>query len=229
MSKVTCDKRCEGGRCYGPGPYECCNSQCLGGCDGPSKNDCTACTDLRIKTTGECVVTCPRVQIPDPITNELVYNPNGMYQYGITCVKVCPLKTFIYNEFCLKNCPKNTYEEEEFVQNPDTGEKGMRHFCKQCTPDKCTKTCSIEGELTSANIKSLENCVVLKSNLIIMSDAKISDNYNKTNLPPEINEKDLEVLSSLKIINGFVRIQSYEFQDLSFLRNLEVIRANELL
>ncbi len=229
MSKVTCDRRCEGGRCFGPGPYDCCNSQCLGGCDGPSKKDCIACTNLRMKTTGECVDTCPSIYNVNSITSELSYNPNGMYQYGITCVKVCPKKTFIYNDFCLKNCEKGTYEEEELVQNPETGEKGMRRFCKPCTPDKCTKTCSIGGELTIANIEHLKDCVVLKSNLIILSDPQVSESYNKTELPRELNETDLEVLSSLKVINGFVRIQSEKFQSLNFLRNLEVIRGNVLL
>jgi hypothetical protein len=47
---------------------------------------------------------------------------------------------------------------------------------------------------------------------------------------PELTEKDLEVLSSLKIINGYVRIQlSSRISNLNFLRNLETIRANNLL
>ncbi len=95
MNKIICDKRCGGNRCFGPGRYECCSSQCTGGCSGPNKNDCFACAKLRIKSTGECVETCPRVQIPDPITGELVYNPNGMYQYGITCIKSCPSKLIL--------------------------------------------------------------------------------------------------------------------------------------
>ena len=36
----------------------------------------------------------------------------------------------------------------------------------------------------------------------------------------------MEVLKSIRIINGFVRIQSNTFKSLNFLRNLETIRAN---
>lgn len=225
---MTCHSRCEGGRCFGPGPYDCCDSQCLGGCDGPSKNDCIACTKLRMKTTGECLETCPRVQIPDPITGELVYNPNGMYQFGITCVKSCPKTSFIYKEFCLNNCPKNTYEDEELVQNPATGEKGIRRFCKSCTPEKCVKTCKIDGELSVANIKNLEDCVVLKGNLVILNNQRVSDDY-PVSLPRELNETDLQILSSLRVINGFVRIQTDSLRNLNFLQNLEIVRGNHLL
>ncbi len=83
MTKLICDKRCEG-RCFGPGPYDCCNSQCLAGCNGPSKNDCFACKKLRITKTNECVEACPRIQTSDHIDLELVLNPDGLYQHGLT-------------------------------------------------------------------------------------------------------------------------------------------------
>ena len=152
-----------------------------------------------------------------------------MSVHHITCVKSCPRKKFTYKGFCLKNCPNNTYEDEELMQNPETGEKGMRRLCKPCTSEKCIKTCSIDAELTTENIKSLEGCVVLKSNLIIMNDAIVSNKFNSSNLPRELNETDLSVLSSLKVINGFVRIQSNTFKNLSFLKNLEVIRGNDIM
>lgn len=86
-----CDERCED-RCYGAfqNNYGCCNSQCLGGCTGPTKRDCLACKKLRINDTGECVESCPRISIADSQTGELILNPNGTYQYGITCVRQCP-------------------------------------------------------------------------------------------------------------------------------------------
>lgn len=40
MNKVTCAQQCEGGRCFGPEPNQCCHPQCAGGCNGPSKSDC---------------------------------------------------------------------------------------------------------------------------------------------------------------------------------------------
>lgn len=192
------------------------------------KTQCVACTKLRIKTTGECVETCPRVETFSS-SGELVYNPKGMYQYGITCVKTCPKKSFIYKEYCLKNCPNNTYEESLLVQNAETGEKGMRRFCKDCTADKCTKSCSIQGELNMAQIKNLEGCHVLKGNLIISKADVSSEHQGVSGIPTELSEQHLQVLSSLKIVNGFVRIQRHDLTNLNFLRNLEVIRANDLL
>ena len=129
----------------------------------------------------------------------------GMYQYGITCVRSCPKKAFIYKEYCLKNCPNNTYEEEDLVQNADTGEKGLRRFCRPCTADKCARSCSIEGELSMGQLQGLAGCHVLKGNLIISKGDL--DTHNVSGVPAELGEADLEVLSSLKVINGFVRIQ----------------------
>ncbi len=230
LTKIVCNSRCEG-RCYGPGQYDCCNTECLGGCFGPNKNDCFACKNLRIVDTGECVDTCPRIQRVDPLTSDLVYNPNGLYQYGITCVKSCPHNTFVYNELCLTKCPSQTYEEEELILIPETGEKGLQRICKPCTPEKCPKTCFIEKidkkeELTARNLKSLESCEILNSNLLILQPDK---EHHFSNLPPELTEQDLEVLSSIRIINGFVRIQSNQIKSLKFLRNLEIIRATNLV
>ncbi len=192
---MICDKRCNG-RCFGPGPYDCCNEQCSAGCTGPEKNECTACKNFRIAKTGECVASCPRLQIADPTRHDLIPNPDGMYQYGITCVKICPGNMFVYLEFCLNKCPNQTYEDEEFISNPETGEKGLRRVCKPCTPEKCQKSkylvniffsqntnkiviisaCYIEkidkitmdAELTVNDLKNLQNCEVLNSNLLIL-------------------------------------------------------------
>lgn len=40
----------------------------------------------------------------------------------------------------MSRCPSETYEEEELINNPETGEKGFRRICKHCTPDKCPKS-----------------------------------------------------------------------------------------
>ena len=77
LTKISCHERCAGGRCFGPGPYDCCSGQCLGGCDGPKDTQCVACTKLRVKTTGECVETCPRVETVSQ-SGELIHNPKGM-------------------------------------------------------------------------------------------------------------------------------------------------------
>lgn len=46
---------------------------------------------------------------------------------------------------------------------------------------------------------------------------------------PELTESDLEVMKNIRIINGFVRIQSNRIENLNFLRNLEIIRATNLV
>jgi receptor tyrosine-protein kinase erbB-3 len=97
VSKVVCHESCEGKRCFGLGINECCNPNCLGGCTGPQNTQCTACKKLRIYKTGECVDECPKTYQLDPITNEMVVNPDGLYQYGITCVKTCPGKKILIN------------------------------------------------------------------------------------------------------------------------------------
>lgn len=40
FSKVTCSPQCHDGRCYGPGPRDCCHLFCAGGCAGPTQRDC---------------------------------------------------------------------------------------------------------------------------------------------------------------------------------------------
>lgn len=47
---------------------------------------------------------------------------------------------FIYQDFCLPRCPNYTFEDEELINNPETGEKGFRRICKPCTKDKCPKS-----------------------------------------------------------------------------------------
>jgi hypothetical protein len=170
VSKVVCHERCGVSRCFGLGKHDCCSPQCSGGCVGPKASDCIGCAKLIIRDTGECVETCPRVQIPDPITNDLIINPNGMYQYGKVCVRKCPSNLFIYNEFCMKKCPKDTYEEEELVYYPDTGEKNSRRFCKQCTPQKCQKSKYFSFE-NQENVSSTK-IIYLFIDLILQNEVK---------------------------------------------------------
>jgi hypothetical protein len=69
----------------------------------------------------------------------------------------------------------------------------------------------------------LEGCEVLNSDLLILQPV-LGDSDPKNDL----TELELQVLKSIRIINGFVRIQSNQFKSLNFLRNLEIIRANTL-
>lgn len=88
---MTCHPKCEE-RCFGSGKFDCCNKECIGGCTGPTSKDCVACRKFQNLETGECVDSCPRIKMVDTFTGELVVNPNGMYQFGISCVRSCPGK-----------------------------------------------------------------------------------------------------------------------------------------
>lgn len=55
---------------------------------------------------------------------------------------------------------------------------------------------------------------------------KINNNFNF--FSKNMSEKDLEVLSNIRIVRGSVRITSDLIETLDFLRNLEVIRAISL-
>ena len=80
MNQVICHSRCEG-RCFGKGPFDCCDRECAAGCNGPTKRDCIVCKNLRVYASGDCVESCPKIQVADPLTRELILNPNGLYQY----------------------------------------------------------------------------------------------------------------------------------------------------
>jgi hypothetical protein len=171
LTKVVCDKSsCNKARCYGPKPNQCCDKECVGGCTGPSKMECTACKTFRIVETGECVTTCPRIYIPDSNTGKTIVNPHGMYIYGNNCVKKCPPGLFIYkDEFCMKKCPSGTYEREEIVTDVRLGQNGIQRFCAPCTPNKCPKTCYFShNQLMLDNIHELEGCEILNNDLNIV-------------------------------------------------------------
>lgn len=44
---------------------------------------------------------------------------------------------------CVSKCPDDTNEEEEIINNPVTGEKGLRRICKPCEAPKCKKSIKI--------------------------------------------------------------------------------------
>lgn len=56
---------------------------------------------------------------------------------------------FIYQELCLTKCPNNTNEEEEIINNPVTGEKGLKRICKPCEDSKCKKSTNISKLLST--------------------------------------------------------------------------------
>lgn len=104
FSKLTCSPQCSEGRCYGPGPRDCCHLFCAGGCTGPTQRDCLACSNFY--DDGECKLECPPMQRYNTITYSWETNPNGKYAYGATCVKSCPEHLLKDSGACVRSCPE---------------------------------------------------------------------------------------------------------------------------
>lgn len=66
------------------------------------------------------------------------------------------------------------------------------------------------------DLKNLKDCRVLKGNIEIFHDS-------------ELTENDLETLSSIRFLYGYVRVKSDTLKNLRFIRNLQVIDARYLM
>ncbi len=119
----------------------------------------------------------------------------------------------------MRGCPNNTYEQETTREGKTVSE------CKPCPKDACPRFCEIkDGEyLTRKNVRDIQGCEILNGNLIIIEAlGQVSSDL--------LDMDELErSLSTLRIITGFVQIQSHRFKNLNFLRSLETIRARSLL
>ncbi|KAK4296732.1 hypothetical protein Pmani_030810 [Petrolisthes manimaculis] len=213
FSKLTCSPQCAQGRCYGPGPRDCCHLFCAGGCTGPTQRDCLACRNFY--DDGECKLECPPMQRYNTITYSWVTNPNGKYAYGATCVKNCPEHLLKDTGACVRSCPK--------------GKKAVDGECVPCT-GPCPKTCPGENFIHSGNIDKFKGCTIFDGSLTIMDHSfdgyqHVYANYSFGEKYPRMHPSKLEVLSTLKEVTGFINIQAThpEFTNLTFLRNLEVI------
>lgn len=77
------------------------------------------------------------------------------------------------------------------------------------------------------NYHVLKNCEIFNGDLQILEET-YEGPTNRTDKKPEMTDPDLEVFSSIRVVNGYVRVQGNRFKNLSFLRNLEVIRPSKL-
>lgn len=214
LSKINCSPQCHGGRCFGPKPRQCCHLFCAGGCTGPTQSDCLACRNFY--DDGVCKQECPSMLRYNQITYAWENNPNGKYAYGATCVKQCPSHLLRDSSACVRSCPDR--------KRPVNGE------CQLCD-GPCPRTCHLaEGEVIhSDNVDRLANCSMLHGSLVILEHTFVGFHEFIDNKPGPYHQpmhpNRLEVLSSLREVSGFVRIEASntEFVNLNFLRNLEYV------
>ncbi|XP_060519408.1 epidermal growth factor receptor isoform X2 [Cylas formicarius] len=218
FSKQTCSPQCDQGRCFGPNPRECCHLFCAGGCTGPRQNDCIACRNFY--DDGVCTMDCPPMQIYNPTTYSWEVNPNGKYAYGATCVKKCPEHLLKDSGACVRTCPLN--------------KKAVDGECVLCD-GACPKSCRGDTTVHSGNIDKFQGCTVIEGSLSILENTfkgyqHVYPNYTFGERYTPIHPDRLEVFSTLKEVTGYLNIQAYHpgFKNLSYFRNLEVIRGRAL-
>lgn len=210
FSKINCSPQCHQGRCFGPQPRECCHLFCAGGCTGPKQSDCLACRNFY--DDGVCKQECPPMQRYNPIKYKWEKNPDGKYAYGATCVKDCPKHLLKDNGACVRVCP------------PD--KKTVNGECVSCN-GPCPKTCIFSDTVHAGNINSLKNCTVVEGSLMILENSfdgfqNFYENFTFGPRYPAMDPGQLEVLSSIKEVTGFINIQAHHpnFTNLDAFRNL---------
>ncbi|KAL5488667.1 hypothetical protein EMCRGX_G017643 [Ephydatia muelleri] len=198
LTKTGCLQGC--GRCFKSpedGSYQCCSSLCAAGCYGSSSSQCYACSILN--NNGSCVIECPPAQVYDPALYMLVNNPNYRLASGGLCVQQCTGNLLEYAGTCVTSCP---------VGYTSNGAK-----CVACSGGVCPRVCTgtdANGVVMGGNFTQFTSCTILNGSLAI-SDSSLTNN-------------DLEVLSTIQEIQGFLRIESLStLTSFPYLRNLKKI------
>ncbi|XP_076640887.1 insulin-like receptor-like isoform X1 [Halictus rubicundus] len=198
-----CEPKCENNACHSNGT--CCNSLCLGGCDGPSAYDCKVCKNV-VTADRECRDQCPNGTlefmdyrcIPEDMCRRME-KPREAYN-----VKQYPYKPF--NGTCVIECPPG-YTEEKV---------GDLRSCKKCE-GPCQKEC--EGEMVDsiATAQKLRGCTRIKGSLVIQI-------RGGKNIVKELEDN----LSTIEEINGYLKIvRSFSLISLNFLKKLRLIGGND--
>uniref|UniRef100_A0A915J742 receptor protein-tyrosine kinase n=1 Tax=Romanomermis culicivorax TaxID=13658 RepID=A0A915J742_ROMCU len=150
-----CALQCSTGTCYNTSsPLYCCHKECLGGCTGPTDNDCIACNSMRFGQ--KCVESCPSKNVYNKLLATYQFDPNGTYSFNRECVQECPVHMRIYRDGCVSRCPDGHYEDDQ-----------------NCVPCRgaCPKTCMISEAVSALNIKDFVNCTKVEGMIEIRKDA----------------------------------------------------------
>ncbi|XP_047233229.1 receptor tyrosine-protein kinase erbB-2 [Girardinichthys multiradiatus] len=230
LTRINCASGCQ--RCKGPLPNDCCHRQCAAGCTGPKDSDCLACRHFN--DSGVCRENCPLPTIYDPVTYQNKPNPNRKFNFGATCVKMCPYNYLAMEVACTLNCPRSN--KEVLIKQPDGTEMQK---CEKCEGD-CAKDCYGLGMdnlgvtdnhsvtiVTSANVGHFSKCSKIFGSLAFRAQSFARDPVTNTS---GLTLEQLRAFRKLEEITGYLYIDAWpeEWADLSVFENLKVIRGRML-
>lgn len=182
---------------------------------GSMNTECLAC--LQFTMDEQCVEHCPLRTKYNPVTYENEPNPDFRFSYGSRCLEQCPENVLEDGDNCVLECGPNTMEE---------GNK-----CIPCD-GPCPKRCEglEDNEILYAHHfddERFKNCTTITNNIIIGSTSFEGDPWEGYE---PLSVDMLEVFSTVKVITGFLSVQSNHnsFRDLSMFRNLEEINGRRL-
>ncbi|XP_074662083.1 epidermal growth factor receptor-like [Tubulanus polymorphus] len=219
LNRVICSPQCDG-RCYGPGPSECCHAECAAGCSNPKRGDCVACR--KFYNDGLCESYCPEPEIYDSKLYKYIPNPNAKFTYGNICTKECPKYLYQHRSACVKKCPKG-----EYAMSQGANKAGKCVKCDGPCPKDCPGIIGDNDFIHSNNIGQFRGCTVITNNVRILSTSFSGDpHYGYRPMEPS----ELNALKDVKEIHGYLMIQSdhKNLTNLSFLENLETIHGKYL-
>ncbi|KAH8877618.1 Insulin receptor-related protein [Schistosoma japonicum] len=207
-SANSCQAKCSsvctvnGLPCYLNDPEKCCDSECSGGCSGPSPSDCLSCKHVNLN--GTCLSHCPSSYYllnnlyciaRDECINrqEIIENVHGNYLANYS----------IFNFTCILKCPlhyvRSVSGECQF--RPDS--KFLKRACGDINMYKVS------------DLKQVRGCVTAQSILISIRDCEDADTSEFMDAFSDLEE----IYTSLHVIS------SDSLQSLAFLRSLRVIHG----
>ncbi|KMQ92816.1 insulin-like receptor protein [Lasius niger] len=202
----VCDRKCGDSACHIE-TGECCHPSCLGGCTGPTVNNCTVCKNVMIAKV--CEDRCPDGSyefMNRRCVTEQECRRMPKPREALDIVKLYPYKPF--NGTCVIECPAGFMESEENDRNLS---------CRKCE-GPCLKECA------GANVDSIASAQKLRGCTHIAGSLEIQIRGGK-NIVKELEDN----LSTIEEIDGYLKvIRSFPLISLNFLKNLRMIRGNTL-
>ena len=191
--------------CQIDSPNDCCHEQCLGGCTGPTNNDCMACKQIIHERA--CVTKCPknlfefmgrRCLTEAECLRIKEYHPDGKAH------KLYRSPELPYNHQCLQECPY--------------GYQDQNNWCVRCN-GVCPKTCN-GGKITNvADAQTFKGCTIIDGAL------EITVNKHVTNIAEELT-KSLRYVQEIRQYLKIIR--SNPLVTLHFFENLRVIGGDAM-
>ncbi|XP_046398133.1 insulin-like peptide receptor [Ischnura elegans] len=204
---TKCQKVCQyEGSCNETG--ERCHDMCLGGCSGPSSEDCYVCK--KVVFGKDCLSECPAntyeylnrrcidskecLEMPPPVENDI----RGGNSWKI------------FNKTCIVECPPGYVS----VNN---------NSCERCN-SSCRKECPGNNVDSIAAAQELRGCTYIKGALEIQIRG-IGNEEGGKNIVMELEDN----LQMIEEIEDYLKIiRSFPLVSLNFLKNLSVIHGKKL-